>query len=84
MKDYVAENNRILNEWREKYVKENQHKYPKCPDIGVYFANDGIMNIGNNFYNDENGTVWRKASGKENIKWNECPLRVLFLTKDRH
>ena len=84
MKDYVAENERILNEWREKYVKENQHLYPDCPNLGDYFANDGIMNIGNNFYIDKNGTIWRKASGKENIKWNECPLRVLFLTKDEN
>ena len=42
MKDYVAENERILNEWREKYVKENQHLYPDCPNLGDYFANDGI------------------------------------------
>ncbi len=85
MKDYVAENDRILEEWRKKYIEENQSLYPKCPDVGAYFAYDGIMFKGE-FYIDECdvGAIRRKVSGKENKLWTECPLRVLFLTKDEN
>jgi hypothetical protein len=87
MKDFdcVAENERILNEWCKKFVedKKDDEAY-KGYKIEAYFAKDGIMNIGNKFNIDDNGTVWREASGNENIKWNECPLRVLFLTKDEN
>lgn len=85
MIDYVAENERILNEWCERFVedKKGDEAY-KGYKIGNYFAKDGIMNIGNKFNIDDNGTVWREASGNENKKWNECPLRVLFLTKDEN
>ena len=70
MKDYVAENERILEEWRKSLEIED-----------VCFALDGIMNKGE-FYIDDYEAVRRKESGKENVMWNECPLRVLFLTKD--
>jgi hypothetical protein len=85
MKDYVAENERILNEWCKRFAedKKDDEAY-KGYKIEDYFAKDGIMNIGNKFKIDDNGTVWREASGNENKKWNECPLRVLFLTKDEN
>jgi hypothetical protein len=78
MKDYVAENERILNEWRNQL---NQYEY---------FAPDGIMYKGEfrgayKYY--ENGEYkfrWvRIPSGRENILWTNAPLRVLFLTKDQ-
>ena len=91
MKDYVAENERILNEWREKYVKENQQKYPKCSNLGDYFANDGIMYKGEirgayKYYeNEECKFSWiRLPGGRENILWANTPIRVLFLTKDQN
>ena len=79
MKDYVAENERILNEWRNHL---NQYEY---------FAPDGIMYKGEfrgayKYY--ENGEYkfrWvRIPSGRENILWTNAPLRVLFLTKDQN
>lgn len=72
MKDYVAENKRILEEWRKSLMIEDNS-----------FALDGIMNKGE-FYIDEYEAVRREESGKENSLWNECPLRVLFLTKDEN
>ena len=85
MKDYVAENERILNEWCEKFVEEKKHDEAyRGYEIKRYFARDGIMNTGEKFRIDNNGTVWRETSGLENINWNECPLRVLFLTKDEN
>ena len=74
MKDHVAENERILNEWRNHL---NQYEY---------FAPDGIMYKGEfrgayKYY--ENGEYkfrWvRIPSGRENILWTNAPLRVLFL-----
>lgn len=64
MKDYVAENERILNEWCNKFVedKKDDEEY-KGYKIKDFFAKDGIMNIGNMFKND-NGTIWREASGR--------------------
>ena len=79
MKDYVAENERILNEWRNHL---NQYEY---------FAPDGIMYKGEcrgayKYY--ENGEYkfrWvRIPSGRENTLWTNAPLRVLFLTKDQN
>lgn len=77
MKDFIAENERILNEWRESNEK--------CGE--KHFADDGIMNKGE-FYIDEyyDGAIRRcqHESAIENTMWNECPLRVLFLTKDEN
>lgn len=79
MKDYVAENERILNKWRNQL---NQYEY---------FAPDGIMYKGEfrgayKYY--EKGEYkfrWmRIPSGRENILWTNAPLRVLFLTKDQN
>lgn len=80
-KDYVAENERILNEWRNHL---NHYEY---------FAPDGIMYKGEirgayKYYNNENNEYkfrWiRIPSGKENILWTKAPLRILFLTKDQN
>lgn len=89
MKDYnyVAKNQSILNEWFEKFVadKKNDEKYKECDNFKDYFAPDGIMNKGDFFIDiDNDEAVRRKESGKENELWSDCPLRVLFLTKDEH
>ena len=79
MKDYVAENERILNEWRNHL---NQYEY---------FAPDGIMYKGEfrgayKYYeNGEYKFSWiRIPNGRENMLWTNAPLRVLFLTKDQN
>ena len=82
MKDYVGENQRILDEWRKKFIDElgaeNEWK----------FAPDGIMNKGEFSSPDENGVIWREQSNPEgtieNNLWENAPLRVLFLTKDEN
>jgi hypothetical protein len=88
MKDYVGINERILEEWRTDYVKKNKPLYPKCQNLGAYFALDGIMNKGEfaPCKNDDGAFFrWeRKHGGDENKMWNEAPLRILFLTKDQN
>lgn len=91
MKDYVAENDRILNEWKEWYVQTNKSKYPNCTNLGDYFTPDGIMykgEIKEDIRKYDNGITlfrWkREPSGKENEMWENAPLRVLFLTKDQN
>ena len=82
MKDYVGENQRILERWKEKFIEEfgadNEWK----------FAPDGIMNKGEFSAPDKNGVIWRERSNsegtKENDLWSNAPLRVLFLTKDEN
>ena len=74
MKDYVKENERILNEWR----KSNEEKGEKN------FADDGIMYRGA-IESTENCTERYESDNKqENKMWNEAPLRILFLTKDQN
>lgn len=92
MKDYVAENERILMEWRKKFINENKPLYPNCSNLGDYFANDGIMFKGNfecENGEDINGNIkfqrWKRIScGEENAMWVKTPLRLLFLTKDQN
>ncbi len=90
MKDYVGENQRILDEWRADYIARNQHLYPNCPDLGAYFTPDGIMfkGIFEPLYNDEEKKAFwrwaRKSSGEENQLWANAPLRILYLTKDQN
>lgn len=88
MEDYVGKNQRILDEWRADYVRKNQYLYPNCPNLGDYFAPDGIMFKGS-FYpiHREDGSFFRwarKASGYENEMWDKAPLRILYLTKDQN
>ena len=95
MKNYVAENERILNEWRKSYVETNQQSYPNCSNLDEYFSLDGIMFKGEIVPNPkkyENGDInfsWmRKQSDpcgkKENELWTNAPLRILYLTKDQN
>lgn len=73
MKDYVAENERILNEWR----KSNEERGEKN------FADDGIMYRGE-IKEFNYGTERFPDQNEENKMWNEAPLRILFLTKDQN
>jgi hypothetical protein len=92
MKDYVAENERILEEWRKSYVQTYQSVYPDCSNLDEYFALDGIMfkgKIVKNFKPYQNGDVvfsWKRESDpkKENELWANVPLRILYLTKDQN
>ena len=40
MKDYVAENQRILDRWRNEYVKRNKADWPGYFNLHEYFAPD--------------------------------------------
>jgi hypothetical protein len=84
MKDYVGENQRILNEWCAKFV-EDKKEDPTYDGYNPadYFAPDGIMNKGE-FYENIDNECRRKPSGKENQMWAEAPLRILFLSKDQN
>ena len=73
MIDYVAENERILNEWR----KSNEERGEK------HFADDGIMYRGA-IKEYDYGTERFSDKDQENKMWNEAPLRILFLTKDQN
>ena len=74
MKDYVAENERILKEWRKSNEKNEE----------TNFANDGIMYRGA-IESIENGTErYESDDMQENKMWSEAPLRILFLTKDQN
>lgn len=95
MKDYVAENERILNEWKKSYVELNQSKYPDCTNLGDYFAPDGIMYKGEfmdefrPYDNRQTKFSWKrepsdKSGSKENEMWANAPIRILYLTKDQN
>jgi len=73
MKDYVAENERILNEWRKNNEKNGE----------TNFADDGIMYRGK-IEEFDYGTERFSDEDQENKMWNEAPLRFLFLTKDQN
>lgn len=73
MKDYVAENERILGVWRKNNEKFHETK----------FADDGIMYRGK-IEQIENGTERYSNKELENRIWNDAPLRILFLTKDQN
>ncbi len=91
MKNYVAENERILKEWRNAYVNNNQSKYPDCTNLHEYFTPDGIMFKGEflpdrrNYSDGKSVFRWkRNCSGEENTLWANVPMRVLYLTKDQN
>ena len=73
MKDYVAENERILNEWRKNNEKNGE----------TNFADDGILYRGI-IEEFDYGTERFSDEDQENKMWNEAPLRILFLTKDQN
>ncbi len=77
MIDYIAENERILNEWRKSNEERGE----------TNFADDGIMNKGNYYLDKDYDNAIRRhrhESKLENTMWSQCPLRVLFLTKDEN
>ena len=98
MKDYVAENQRILDRWRNEYVKRNKTDWPGYFNLHEYFAPDGIMYKGEflgeerYFKNEQENEEtfyrvfrWvRIPCGEENVLWANAPLRLLFLTKDQN
>ena len=72
-KDFVKENQKILKAWEQEYIKRGKN---------ICFVPDGIMFRGPIV--KENGFWVRKESGKENELWANCPLRILYLTKDQN
>ena len=98
LKDYVAENQQILDKWRNVYVRKNKADWPEYFNLHEYFAPDGIMYKGE-FQGEERYFKkyeeveypfyrifrWiRIPSGEENVLWANAPLRLLFLTKDQN
>ena len=91
VKDFVGENERILERWRKDYVQRNQDLYPNCQNLGDYFTPDGIMYKGQikdtivDYGDGKTGFRWeRKPSGLENELWANAPIRILYLTKDQN
>lgn len=98
MKDYVAENQQILDKWRNEYVQKNKVDRPEYFNLHEYFAPDGIMYKGEfqgeeRYFKKETEDKnpyyrvfrWvRIPSGEENVLWANAPLRLLFLTKDQN
>lgn len=73
MKDYVKENQRILEAWEKEYINKG---------YDVYFTPDGIMYRGPLVWDGKN---WRHdVGGNENELWSNAPIRILFLTKDQN
>ncbi len=73
-KDFVKENQKILEAWEQEYKNRGND---------INFVPDGIMFRGD-FAQCDNGIWYRKKSGKENQLWSECPLRILYMTKDQN
>lgn len=78
-KDFMKENQQILEQWQKPYEDENG----ECPN----FSWDGIMFKGK-FYREEcSGNLLRQESKNgtiENDLWANAPIRILFLTKDQN
>lgn len=74
MKDFLGENEAILNDWQQSNKGYSEYN----------FAEDGIMNKGNIVPGE--GYVTREPSGNkaENTLWATADLRILFLTKDQN
>ena len=72
-KDFVAENERILEKWRKSNEERGE----------TNFADDGIMYRGK-IEPIANGTERYSNKEQENKMWNKAPLRVLFSTKDQN
>lgn len=79
MKDFVKENDAILDEWFSRHLSENYTENQ--------FSKDGIMFRGDFKYRDNGGNCshwYRVPSGEENEGWSNAPLRILYLTKDQN
>ena len=72
-KNYVEENEKILDAWKQEYKNRGKD---------ICFSGDGIIFRGE-FAKNDNGNWYRKESGRENELWAKCPLRILYLTKDQ-
>ena len=88
MKDYVRENQRILDDWGAKFIKDKEcDEAYNGYNAADYFAQDGIMNKGSFYIDSErDNACFREPSndGRENKLWSQAPLRVLFLSKDEN
>ena len=73
MKNYVEENERILEKWRKRNEERGENN----------FADDGIMYRGL-IKEYDYGTERFSDKEQENKMWNDAPLRILFLTKDQN
>lgn len=85
MVDIVAENERILEDWRNAYVNDNQSKYPDCTNLHEYFTPDGIMFKGEflpdrRYYPDGKSVFrWKRdCNGKENSLWTKAHYGFYF------
>ena len=75
MKDFVAENDCILEEWRNAYVNNNQSEYPDCKNLHEYFTPDGIMFKGMvNLFLDGNAIAVEKK-----ILYGQMPQCVFYI-----
>lgn len=75
MKDFVLENEKILDEWKKS--NESHGEFNFAPD-GIMYRGD-ICDYGT--WKERNPSEFNK---KENISWTDAPLRILFLTKDQN
>lgn len=70
MKDYVKENQRILDAWEKEYVNKG---------YDVYFTPDGIMYRGPLVWDGKN---WRHdIGGNENELWTNAPIRIFVFNQ---
>lgn len=74
MKDYIGENESILQEW-ECFNSEREEN----PN----FAPDGILYKGE-IYNEVGYCERYQDKEAENKLWNDAPIRYLFITKDQN
>ena len=74
-KDFMGENQRILEKW--------QQEFEKAGGSADQFSWDGIMFKGAIYKDGEN--KWGHSEGRnENQLWADAPLRILYLTKDQN
>lgn len=71
-KDFVKENQKILEAWEQEYEKRGKN---------ICFSPDGIMYRG--AFDNKDG-YWVRESGNENELWSKCAVRILYLTKDQN
>ena len=80
VKDFVGENERILQEWE---------KFNSTHEANPNFAPDGIMFRGEkDQYSNLDGSItserYEDENNKENELWANAPIRYLFVTKDQN
>lgn len=76
MKDYVKENERILEKWSQEYIRRGKD-VDLTPD-GIMYRGDLVNLNGKWIHNpSEDGKI-------ENELWTNAPIRILYLTKDQN